>query len=171
MEQPGKPAPKTQPKTQPRLFAADPFEGFGPSRFRPPDAVVVGRRFPGKRPSRLKRAVKDHAPRLPGVYGMLDDKGRVVYIGKAKNLRCRLLSYFRENSRDPKAGKIVERARMLAWEQTGDEFAALLRELELIQRLRPRYNVLGLPGYSQHHYICVGRSPAPFAFVTKNPTG
>jgi len=60
---------------------------------------------------------------------------------------------------------------MLAWEQTGDEFAALLRELELIQRLRPRFNVQGLPGFSRHHYICIGRAPAPFAFVSKNPTG
>ena len=62
----------------------------------------------------------------------------MIYVGKAKNLRCRLLSYFRENSRDPKAGKIIQQTRRLVWEQTGDEFAALLRELELIQRLRPR---------------------------------
>ena len=161
----------TEGKTPPRLFAADPFEGFGPSRFRPPDATVVGRRFPGKRASRLKRAVKDHAPRLPGVYGMLDDKGRVVYIGKAKNLRARLLSYFRENSRDPKAGKIIKATRVLLWEETADEFAALLRELELIQRFRPRFNVLGQPGYQQYHYLCLGKSPAPYVYVAKSPTG
>jgi len=153
---------------QPRLFPSTAFAGFGPSRFRPADEAILGRRIKGKR---LLAGVRDHAPRLPGVYGWFDARGKLVYIGKAKNLRARLLSYFRENSRDPKAGKIVERARMLAWEQTGDEFAALLRELELIQRLRPRYNVLGLPGFSRHHYICVGRPPAPFAFATKNPTG
>lgn len=153
---------------QPRLFPSTAFAGFGPSRFRPVDEAILGRRIKGKS---LLAGVRDHAPRLPGVYGWFDTRGKLVYIGKAKNLRARLFSYFRENSRDPKAGKIVERARMLAWEQTGDEFSALLRELELIQRLRPRYNVQGLPGFSRHHYICVGKPPAPFAFATKSPTG
>ena len=57
------------------------------------------------------------------------------------------------------------------WEQTGDEFAALLRELELIQTLRPKFNVLGVPGLQRHHYICVGKSPAPYVFITNKPTG
>ena len=156
---------------QPRLFPSTPFVGFGPSLFRPVDEAIVGRRIRGNQPARLKRGVSDHAPRLPGVYGMLNAHGKIIYIGKAKNLRARLHSYFRENSRDPKAGKIIERTHTLVWEQTGDEFAALLRELELIQRIRPRYNVLGLPGQRRHHYICVGKSPAPFAFVSRAPTG
>lgn len=165
---------RRQPKdgtTQPRLFGADPFVGFGPSLFRPSDEPVTGRRIRGKQPGRLRRGVRDHAPRTPGVYGMLDDSGRVVYIGKAKSLRCRLLSYFRVNSRDPKAGRIIEHTRALLWEQTADEFAALLRELELIQRLGPRFNVLGQPGVQRYHYICVGRTPAPYAYVAKTPTG
>ncbi|MDB5308494.1 MAG: uvrC 1 [Gemmataceae bacterium] len=158
-------------KTQPRLFPADPFAGFGPSRFRPADEPVVGRRIRGRRPARLKRGVREHAPRAPGVYGMLDAKGRVIYVGKAKSLRCRLLSYFRENSRDPKAGRIIEHTRALVWEQTADEFSALLRELELIQEIGPRFNVLGRPGLQRYHYICVGKTPAPYLYVTKSPTG
>ena len=75
---------------------------------------------------------------LPRVYGMIDDRVRLIYVGKAKNLRSRLLSYFPENSRDPKAGKIISRTKRLVWEQSGDELAALLRELELIQRIRPK---------------------------------
>jgi excinuclease ABC subunit C len=155
----------------PRLFPAAPFTGFGPSLFRPALESITGRRIKGESPSKLLRGVRDHAPRQPGVYGMTDARGKLIYIGKAKNLRGRLLSYFRENSRDPKAGKIIERTRALSWEQTGDELAALLRELELIQRVRPRFNVIGLPGLSRHHYVCVGKGPAPFAFVSKNPTG
>jgi excinuclease ABC subunit C len=158
-------------KTQPRLFPADPFDGFGPSRFRPPDEPVVGRRVRGRRPARLKHGVRDHAPKTPGVYGMLDAKGRVIYVGKAKSLRTRLLSYFRENSRDPKAGKIIEHTRTLVWEQTADEFSALLRELELIQRIGPRFNVLGRPGLQRYHYVCLGKTPAPYLYVTKSPTG
>ncbi len=155
---------------QPRLFADD-FDGFGPSRFRPADEEPPVRELRGKRPSKLKRGVKKHGPKAPGVYGMLDDRDRLIYVGKAKNLRSRLLSYFRENSRDPKAGKIISRTKRLVWEQTGDELAALLRELELIQRLRPKYNVLGVPGLQRHHYVCIGKSPAAHVYVTQRPTG
>jgi excinuclease ABC subunit C len=157
-------------KPHPRLFADD-FDGFGPSRFRPLDELPPTHELRGKRPSKLKRGVKKHAPKLPGVYGMIDSRDRLIYVGKAKNLRSRLLSYFRENSREPKAGKIIAQTRRLVWEQTGDEFAALLRELELIQRIRPKYNVQGVPGLQRHHYVCIGRSPAPCIFVTAAPTG
>ncbi|VTR95661.1 excinuclease abc subunit c : Excinuclease ABC subunit C OS=Rhodopirellula maiorica SM1 GN=RMSM_06429 PE=4 SV=1: GIY-YIG: UVR [Gemmata massiliana] len=157
-------------RKQPRLFADD-FDGFGPSRFRPIDEIVPVFEVRGKRLSRLKRGAKKNAPKAPGVYGMLDKRDRLIYVGKAKNLRARLLCYFRENSRDPKAGKIIEQTKRLVWEQCGDEFAALLRELELIQRLRPRYNVLGVPGFQRHHYICVGRTPAPYVYVTSAPSG
>ncbi|MBX9628546.1 MAG: GIY-YIG nuclease family protein [Gemmataceae bacterium] len=161
----------TDGPAHPRLFPADPFVGFGPSLFRVPDEPAIGRGLRSKRPARLRLGVREYAPRLPGVYGMLDAKGRVVYVGKAKSLRCRLLSYFRENSRDPKAGKILEHTRTLVWEEAADEFAALLRELELIQRLGPRFNVLGRPGLQRYHYVCVGKGPAAYAYVAKSPTG
>ncbi|HSQ58323.1 MAG TPA: GIY-YIG nuclease family protein [Gemmata sp.] len=165
------PKTPTDGTKHPRLFAANIFDGFGPSRFRPADEPVVGRQYRGKRPSHLRKQVRTHAPRTPGVYGMVDRRGRLVYVGKAKNLRARLLSYFRENSRDNKAGRIIEHTRVLCWEQTADEFSAFLRELELIQTLRPRFNVLGIPGLSRHHYLCVGKSPAPHVYVTNSPTG
>ena len=131
---------------------------------------MTGSQVRGKRPSRLRNGVQSHSPRLPGVYGMYDDRGRIIYVGKAKNLRSRLLSYFRVGSRDPKAAKIIQHTRVLVWEQTGDELAALLRELELIQTLRPRFNVLGVPGLQRHHYICIGKSPAPFVYISNSPT-
>lgn len=160
----------TDGKKQPRLFADD-FDGFGPSRFRPADEEPPVRELRGKRPSKLKRGVKKHGPKEPGVYGMIDDSDRLIYVGKAKNLRSRLLSYFRENSRDPKAGKIISRTKRLVWEQTGDELAALLRELELIQRIRPKYNVLGVPGLQRHHYLCIGKAPAAHVYIASSPTG
>ncbi len=153
------------------LFDADPFAGFGPSRFRPPGETPLGHGVRGRGEAKLLRGVKAAAPKLPGVYGMLDRRGRMIYIGKAKSLRSRLLSYFRPNSRDPKAGRILEHTRTLVWEQTADEFAALLRELELIRRFRPRFNVLGQPGSRRYLYLCLGRSPAPYAYLTQQPTG
>jgi excinuclease ABC subunit C len=154
-----------------RLFSTTSFDGFGPSRFRPDEERVVGRQLRSTRPGRLRKAVREHAPRAPGVYGMIDGRGRLVYVGKAKNLRVRLLSYFRTNSRDPKAGKIIRHTRILLWEEVGDEFAALLRELELIQTHRPRFNVLGIPGLQRHHYLCLGKSPAAHVYISSAPNG
>jgi excinuclease ABC subunit C len=159
------------PPAQDGLFDADPFGGFGPSRFRPAGENPVGHRLRGRSEAKLLRGVKGHAPKLPGVYGMLDPRGRVIYVGKAKCLRARLLSYFRSNSRDRKAGRILRHTRTLVWEQTADEFAALLRELELIRRFRPRFNVLGQPGARRYIYLCLGKQPAPYAYLTREPTG
>jgi len=108
-------------------------------------------------------------PRLPGVYGMVDAAGELIYVGKAKNLRARLLSYFRTKSRDAKAGRILKDTRLLAWEIAPSEFAALLRELELIQRWQPRFNVQGQPHHRRCVYVCVGRRPAATVFLAKQP--
>ncbi len=48
---------------------------------------------------------------------------------------------------------------------------ALIRELELIRRFRPRFNVQGMPGRRNYIYLCLGRKPAPYAFATREPTG
>ena len=163
--------PAAQDGTTPGLFAIECFAGFGPSRFRPAGDVPPGRRLRTPCPKALKAAVTEHAPRRPGVYGMIDGRNRVVYIGKAKNLRARLLSYFREKSRHPKAGKIVAHTKVLVWEETADELAALLRELELIRHFKPRFNVQGMPGPRRYVYLCLGKSPAAYAYLTREPTG
>jgi excinuclease ABC subunit C len=100
---------------------------------------------------------------------MLDEAGKLIYVGKAKSLRARLFSYFRTKSRDPKAGRILRHARTLLWECVSSEFAALLRELELIRRWRPRFNVQGQPHRRRHTYICLGRRPAPHVFLAARP--
>jgi excinuclease ABC subunit C len=100
---------------------------------------------------------------------MVDPAGELVYVGKAKSLRARLLSYFRPKSRDPKAGRIIESTRVIVWEHVPSEFAALLRELELIRRWRPRFNVQGQPRRHRRGYVCVGRQPAPYAFLAARP--
>ena len=84
----------------------------------PPVAVAIR----GRRPSRLREQVRSACPRLPGVYGMVDRRGELIYVGKAKCLRSRLLSYFRPKSRDPKAGKILRHTRRLLWEPGFSEF-------------------------------------------------
>jgi excinuclease ABC subunit C len=94
---------------------------------------------PRSSPHPLRASVGD-AKNLPGVYRMLGPDGLVVYVGKSKSLRTRLLSYFRAR-RGEKGHRILSEARGLEWEYQPSEFAALLRELELIKRFRPRLNV------------------------------
>ncbi len=153
------------------LFARQLFTGFGPSLFTPAGETPSLYSVQGGRPARLRAAVRGECPRLPGVYGMIDAAGELIYVGKAKCLRSRLLSYFRPKSRDPKAWRIVGAARVVAWEPAHGEFAALLRELELIRRWRPRFNVQGQPHRRRRTYVCVGREPAPYVFLSPRPPG
>src|SRR5260370_35839357 len=127
------------------VFSCRAFAGFGPQGFQPARRTPPLCHVRGRRPSRLRAGVRAQCPRRPGVYGMLGERGELIYVGKAKCLRARLLSYFRRGSRDPKAGRILEHTQALVWELAASEFAALLRELELIQRWQPRFNVQGQP--------------------------
>jgi excinuclease ABC subunit C len=110
------------------------------------------------------------APQSPGVYGMLDSDEQLIYVGKAKNLRVRLQSYFRRKGRPPKAGRIISHTRSILWERTPSEFACLLRELELIRRWRPRFNVQGQPLRRRLTFVCLGRGPAPYLFLSRTIT-
>jgi excinuclease ABC subunit C len=85
--------------------------------------------------------VREHAENKPGVYRMVAPDGEVVYVGKAKQLRTRLLSYFRAAYPDEKGARILREAHTIEWDYVPSEFAALLGELRLIKRFRPRHNV------------------------------
>jgi excinuclease ABC subunit C len=88
----------------------------------------------------LREHVRADARNLPGTYRMLGAEGEILYVGKSKQVRSRLLSYFRARDGE-KACRIIGEARALDWTYEPSEFAALLRELELIKRFRPRFNV------------------------------
>ncbi len=149
------------------LFQHQPFTGFGPHSLTDADAPLFV--VQAGRASRLRDRVRRSCPRQPGVYGMIDAAGELIYVGKAKCLRTRLLGYFRRKSRDPKAGRIIADARTVAWEPGPSEFAALLRELELIRRWQPRFNVQGQPKRRRRVYLCLGRKPAPYVFLAAKP--
>jgi excinuclease ABC subunit C len=151
------------------LFPDRRFAGFGESQFGTSSAAVSLHFVMARQPGKLRERLRRKCPKRPGVYGMIDSRGRLVYVGKAKCLRTRLLSYFRQLTRDPKAGRIIENARAIVWEYAPNEFAALLRELELIRRWTPAYNVQGLPGVRRATYICLGRRPAPYLFTARQP--
>ncbi|CAG7856435.1 partial UvrABC system protein C, partial [biofilm metagenome] len=79
--------------------------------------------------------------RRPGVYKMLDDKGEIIYIGKAKNLKNRVATYFNKQVATPKQQTMVARIAAIEVTVTHTEGEALLLESQLIKRHKPRYNI------------------------------
>ncbi|MGW8221641.1 MAG: excinuclease ABC subunit UvrC [Syntrophobacteria bacterium] len=85
----------------------------------------------------------DTLPSSPGVYLMKDGKGNILYVGKGKDLRKRVLSYFRDKEhQSPKTRILVSKISDLEFILTGSEKEALILESNLIKRHRPRYNVI-----------------------------
>jgi len=82
------------------------------------------------------------APSAPGVYRMIDAKGDVLYVGKAKSIRKRVAAYARPTGYDPRIERMVAATASLEFVSTATETEALLLEANLIKRLRPRFNVL-----------------------------
>ena len=89
----------------------------------------------------IVRAVK-HAPSAPGVYRMIDGKGAVLYVGKAKNIKKRVASYTRPVGHDNRIIRMIAGTVTMEFVTTKTETEALLLEANLIKRLRPRFNVL-----------------------------
>lgn len=96
---------------------------------------------------------------------MLGPDGEVLYIGKSKRLRTRLLSYFRAREGE-KGRRVLEEARGLAWEYAPSEFAALLQELRQIKLFRPRLNVRHKRDGS-YSFLKLAGGPAPRLLVVR----
>jgi excinuclease ABC subunit C len=117
----------------------------------------------------MRAAVRNDAKDRPGVYRMISSDGEVVYVGKSKRLRSRLLSYFRCAFPEDKGGRILREADHIEWEYTPSEFAALLAELRLIKRFRPRFNVAMKRDGRNYCFIKVTKGPAPKLLVVRGP--
>jgi excinuclease ABC subunit C len=118
---------------------------------------------------RLKRRYVVLAEQRPAVYRMLDATGRVVYVGKAKRLRARLLSYFRDDESDDRHLRILGITDRIEWDYQPSEFAALLGELRQIQRYRPTLNIK-LNRSRPVAFVKVSGGPAPKISVGKRST-
>ncbi|NND73236.1 MAG: DEDD exonuclease domain-containing protein [Rhodothermales bacterium] len=95
-------------------------------------------------PSHIKKIKNEILVDLPsrsGVYFMYDGSGEVVYVGKAKNLKSRVRSYFNAiEAHPPKTRELTRVVRNVTWMETGNELNALLQESKLIKQLQPRFN-------------------------------
>ena len=108
-------------------------------------------------------------PTSPGVYRWLDEKGRILYIGKAKNLRSRLSSYFAPlDSLHPRTRRMVETAVDLQWTIVKSEFEALQLEFMWIKEFDPPFNVR-LKDDKSYPYLAISMSDeVPRVFITRN---
>lgn len=106
-------------------------------------------------------------PHQPGVYQYLDEQGKIIYVGKAKDLRKRVSSYFTKEQTG-KLRVLVRRIRDIKIIVVETEADALLLENNLIKTLQPRYNVL-LRDDKTYPWICIKNEPFPRIFSTRNP--
>ena len=108
----------------------------------------------------LRQRIRERTENRPAVYRMLDAEGRIIYVGKAKRLRTRLLTYFRAEYPDDKAARILYAASDITWDYTPSEFSAYLGELRQIKQYRPHFNHRGNLT-RRAVFIKVSRGPAP----------
>jgi excinuclease ABC subunit C len=115
----------------------------------------------------MRTHVKDTAADRPGVYRMIAEDGEIVYVGKSKRIRSRLMSYFRCAFPEEKGARILREAVRIEWEYMPSEFAALLGELRLIKRFRPRFNVAMKRDGRNYCFIKITKGPAPKLVVVR----
>src|SRR5207244_10964457 len=101
------------------------------------------------------------APASPGVYRMIDSAGEVLYVGKAKNIKKRIIAYGRPTGYDPRIERMIAATATLEFITTATETEALLLEANLIKRLRPRFNVLMRDDKSFPYIHITGAHSAP----------
>ncbi len=109
-------------------------------------------------------------PTDPGCYLFSDEAGEVIYIGKAKNLKKRVSSYFRKRDLDAKTRRMVDAAAGIDFIVTDTEVEALLLENTLIKKHRPKFNI-DLKDSKTYAYIGVSNEPFARIFISRSPEG
>jgi excinuclease ABC subunit C len=110
--------------------------------------------------------ILQHIPQNPGVYQFLDSSGTIIYVGKAKNLKKRVTSYFARNQ-SGKTNIMLKKAADVRHIVVDNESEALLLENNLVKRHQPRYNIL-LKDDKTFPWICIKKEPFPRVFSTRN---
>ena len=114
------------------------------------------------------RNILQTLPNKPGVYQHLDKNGKILYIGKAKDLKKRVSSYFTKSHDNARTYVLVKKIVDIKTIVTETEFDALLLENNLIKEYQPRYNV-NLKDDKTYPWICIKNERFPRIFSTRNP--
>lgn len=114
------------------------------------------------------RGQAQKAPHTPGVYFFKNKAGAIIYIGKARNLRMRLASYFRPDAPEARKRAMIKEAAKLEWKETDSDIEALILESELIKKNRPKYNIL-MRDDKKYFYVGFSREKFPKIFITHQP--
>lgn len=113
------------------------------------------------------KGIVNNLPEKPGCYQYLDDTGKVIYVGKAKNLKRRVSSYFNKDQISAKTRILVSKIRDIKYVVVNTEWEALLLENNLIKKYKPRYNIL-LKDDKTYPSICITKEDFPRVFKTRN---
>lgn len=117
------------------------------------------------------KAALSRLPELPGVYRMYSGTGTILYVGKSKNLKNRVRSYFQSTANMlPKVQALMQNVRRFDYIVTDSEVEALLLEYNLVQKHLPKYNIL-LRDDKKFPWIGLSAEEFPRLFVTRTPTG
>ena len=105
-------------------------------------------------------------PPKPGVYQYFDAEGTIIYVGKAKNLKNRVSSYFNKNQESGKTRMLVRKISDIQYMVVDTEIDALLLENNLIKKYQPKYNIQ-LKDDKTYPWICIKKEPFPRVFSTR----
>ena len=119
-----------------------------------------------KRLERLRNIVLN-LPEKPGSYQYYDENGTIIYVGKAKNLKNRVSSYFPQRGRPIQDKGACQQDSHITYTVVNTEEDALLLENNLIKKYKPKYNILLKDGKT-YPSICVTKEPLPRIFKTRN---
>jgi len=115
---------------------------------------------------KLKEKIKT-LPEKPGIYQYFDVSGTIIYVGKAKNLKKRVSSYFTKNHDQAKTTILVRKIADIHYMVVETELDALLLENSLIKKYQPKYNIQ-LKDDKTYPWICIKKEPFPRVFPTRN---
>ena len=120
----------------------------------------------------MQRPDPSTIPLTPGVYLYKDSRGRIIYVGKARVLRRRVLSYFRPTGLAPKTAAMIGRAESVEFISTTSEKEALLLESSLIKKHRPHSNIVLRDDkqYALFRITAIALSLSAAAFIAESST-